>query len=38
MFLYYSSTTELILSLIFLKESHPSSKALLLYRKLLLAL
>ena len=37
-FLYYSSTTELILSLILIKRSYPSSKASLLYRRLLLAL
>ena len=32
-FLYHSSTTELIPSLILVKESYPSSMALLLYRK-----
>jgi hypothetical protein len=37
-FLYYSSTTELILSLILIKGSYPSSKASPLYRKSLLAL
>ena len=37
-FLYYSFTTELILSLILVKESYPSSRALPLYRKSLLAL
>jgi hypothetical protein len=37
-FFYYSFTTELILSLILLKESYPSSKVLLLCRKSLLAL
>jgi hypothetical protein len=37
-FLYHSSTTELILSLIFIKGSYPSSKALLLYSKSSLAL
>ena len=36
-FLYYSSTTKLILSLILLKESYLSSKALILYKKSLLA-
>ena len=37
-FLYHSFTTELILSLILIKGSYLSSKALLLYRKSLLAL
>jgi hypothetical protein len=37
-FLYYSSTTELILSLILLKESYPRSKASILRRKSLLAM
>jgi hypothetical protein len=32
-FLYHSSTTELILSLILKKESYPRSKVSLLYRK-----
>jgi hypothetical protein len=37
-FLYHNSTTELILSLILIKGSYPSSKASLLYRKSSLAL
>jgi len=37
-FLYHSSTTELIPSLILIKRFHPSSKALPLCRKLSLAL
>jgi hypothetical protein len=37
-FLYHSSTTELILPLILIKGSYPSSKASLLYRKSSLAL
>jgi hypothetical protein len=37
-FLYYSFTTELILSRILIRGSYLSSKALLLYRKLLSAL
>jgi hypothetical protein len=37
-FLYYSFTIKLILSLILIKRSYPSFKALLLYRKSLLAL
>jgi len=37
-FLYYSFTTELVLSLILIKESYPSSKASSLYRKSALAL
>jgi hypothetical protein len=36
--LYHSSTTELILSRTLIKRSYPSSEALLLYRKSLLAL
>jgi hypothetical protein len=36
-FLHYSSTTKLIPSLILIKKSNPSSKALLLYRKSLSA-
>jgi hypothetical protein len=38
LFLYRSSTTKLILSLILLKESYRGSKALTLYRKSLLAM
>jgi hypothetical protein len=37
-FLYYNSTTELISSLILIKKSYPSSKALLQYRESSLAL
>ena len=37
-FLYHSSTTKLILSLIFIKGSYPSFKALLLYRKIVISL
>jgi hypothetical protein len=37
-FLYYSSTTKLLLFLILIKGSYPSSKALYLYRKSLSAL
>ena len=37
-FLYHSSTTKLILSLILIKEFYPSSKVSLLYRKSSLAL
>ena len=37
-FLYHSSTTKLILSLILIKGSYPSFKALLLYRKIVISL